>query len=145
MIEVGLVHQRVRCLPPRAWCIIFLTKVSIPLPLIHPLLPSPLLPSPLRPKIPVRRLESNIKAALLLNKILGHIGELLEEYRALGMLLETGGEGAIETERQRLLLQRFETARQSFLRSYRNAAKEQPYETAAYYIRQVLYSASEAV
>lgn len=82
-------------------------------------------------------MEINIKAPLLLAKILGHIGELLEEYRTLGKLLETGGKDAVETERQRLLLQRFETARQSFLRSYRNVAKEQPYETAAYYIRQV--------
>lgn len=38
--------------------------------------------------------------------------------------------------RQMLLRQRFETARESFLRYYRNAAQDQPYETADYYVRQ---------
>lgn len=101
-----------------------------------------------------------------MSKILGHIGELLDEYRELGRLLESQGNnevgrnatlggagqggsstsvgagvrGDVGTEltaRQRLLQQRFETGRESFLRSYRNVAKEQPYETASYYVRQV--------
>lgn len=102
------------------------------------------------------------KVALLLSKILGHIGELLAEYGELGALLEgsasnaaveglaaaagggleTGRGGGLQkevelTERQRLLYQRFENQRESFLRTYRNVDKEQPHETAAYYIRQV--------
>ena len=97
----------------------------------------------LRGNIYIYKYVYSIKLALLLTKILGHLGELLEEYRALGELLETGSgtgqEAATLTERQRLLLQRFETARESFLRSYRNVVKDQPYETAAYYVRQVFF------
>ena len=71
---------------------------------------------------------------------------LLAEYRELGALLETGRAeaGAGETAagmtlsaRHELLRQRFETSRESFLRYYRNAAQDQPYETADYYVRQV--------
>lgn len=39
--------------------------------------------------------------------------------------------------RHELLRQRFETSRENFLRYYRNAAQDQPYETADYYVRQV--------
>lgn len=89
-----------------------------------------------------------------MSKILGHIGELLDEYRELGAALESkvgqtaverkegdktaGGESKGLTARQELLLQRFETTRQNFLRSYRNVDKQQPYETASYYVRQVI-------
>ncbi|CAM9615285.1 unnamed protein product, partial [Hapterophycus canaliculatus] len=89
--------------------------------------------------------------ALLLSKILGHIGELLAEYRELGDVLESrrAGEAGVEAEagvggaspltsRQELLLQRFETSRESFSRYYRNSAQDQPYETADYYVRQVM-------
>lgn len=116
-----------------------------------------------------------------MSKILGHIGELLDEYRELGAVLESGqaarpfapqatstagregGEqqrrrddrstkhndsdndgdddddqaGGPLSARQQLLKQRFETTRQNSLRAYRNFAKEQPYETARYYITQV--------
>lgn len=96
------------------------------------------------------------QVVLLLSKILGHVGELLSEYRELGDLLESGAydespspsSSSLEcatkgvtrklTARQELLHQRFQNERQSFLRGYRNFAKEQPHETAAYYIRQVL-------
>ncbi|CAM9916972.1 unnamed protein product [Scytosiphon promiscuus] len=82
--------------------------------------------------------------ALLLSKILGHIAELLEEYRELGDVLESsraggaGGGVSSLSERQELLLQRFETSRESFSRYYRNSAQDQPYETADYYVRQVM-------
>eukprot|EP00903_Cladosiphon_okamuranus_P005475 g5460.t1 len=81
---------------------------------------------------------------LFMSKILGHISELLAEYRELGGLLEESraedGEnvGVTLSTRQELLHQRFETARESFLRYYRNAAQDQPYETADYYVRQVM-------
>lgn len=82
-----------------------------------------------------------VQVPLLVSKILGHIGELLTEYRELGALLESSAPGAgaeaALTPRQELLLQRFETSRESFLRYYRNAAQDQPYETADYYVRQV--------
>lgn len=60
------------------------------------------------------------------------------EYRELGLLLESGVAVEGLTERQRLLNQRFETARDNFLRGYRNVDRQQPHETAAYYVRQVI-------
>lgn len=52
---------------------------------------------------------------------------------------EAGGGGGVSSlsARQELLLQRFETSRESFSRYYRNSAQDQPYETADYYVRQV--------
>ncbi|CAM9474661.1 unnamed protein product, partial [Choristocarpus tenellus] len=91
----------------------------------------------------------NSKVPVLMSKILGHINQLLEEYRALGAKVTTTAvgvsdysDGSVEVEalslRERVLLRRFETQRENLLRHYRNVDQQQPYQTATYYARQVL-------